>query len=146
MYKKILLVLLIAILVSGNVYLYNKMENLDYSIIIGTPYGSSNVVERTDFSKPLSDRDEVNEIIFTLMSGDSIVKPDVCKKLPDSTIWVNDWDIGATYFVVNIWVDGDDIIIESGINSVSPSYKKVTGDRATTLKSIMQKYKINALN
>ncbi|MGL4772979.1 MAG: hypothetical protein ACRC2K_05370 [Clostridium sp.] len=73
---------------------------------------------------------------------DSIGKPEACEKLADSTIWFNSWDKGMTYFIVNLWIDGDNVIVESNVNSTTPSYKKITGDRATTLKSIVEKYKI----
>lgn len=130
----------------GNVYFYSKTEKLDYSILIGTPSGNGNTVERTDFSKPLSDKDEASEIIFTLMNCDSIDKPKICERLPDSTIWFNSWDVGITYFVVNLWVDGNDIIVESNVNSSTPWYRKITGDRAIGMKNIIEKYKIKTLN
>lgn len=146
MYKKILLALLVALLILGNVYFYNKTEKIDYAIKIGTPSGSGSSVERTDFSKPLSDKDEANALIFSLMDGISIDKPKVCEKLPNSTIWFDDWNIGATYFIVNLWVDENDIIVETNVNSSAPTYKKIIGDRATSINNLINKYKIKYLN
>lgn len=144
--KKILLFLLITILVLSNGYLYTKMEKLDYAIVIGTPAVNGNVIERTDFSKPLSDKDDFNTVIFTLIDGQPIDKPEVCQRLADSTIRFNDWDFGVTYYIVNVWFDGNDIIIENNVNSESPNYRKISGSRATELKRIIEKYSINNLN
>ncbi|MGL5087233.1 MAG: hypothetical protein ACRC68_16225 [Clostridium sp.] len=153
MYKKILVIILIAILVIGNVYFYNKtkkldrdIKKLDYDISIGTPVGSRSSIERTDFVKPLFDREEASRIIFSLMDGISIDKPKVCEKLPDSTIWFNGLDEGVVYYIVNLWVDENTIIVETNVNAPEANYKKIVGNNAIEIKKIIEKYKITTLN
>ena len=141
--KNIVLFLLISLLVLSNGYLYTKIKKLDYAIMIGTQFVDDNAQVKTIFSKPLSDKNEFTTVIFTLMDGQSIDKPEVCEKLADSTIFFNDWDFEVTYCTVNLWFDGNDIIIENNVNSKSPNYRKISGDRATELKRIIEKYSIN---
>lgn len=146
MHKKIFFIILTALLVLSSVYFYKKTEKLDYAIRIGTPVGSGSSIDRTDFAKPLSDKGEANILIFSLMDSISIDKPKICEKLPDSTIWFDDWNVGATYFIVNLWVDDNAIIVETDVHSPEPTFKEIVGDRATELKKIIDKYKIKTTN
>lgn len=142
MYKKILVAALIALLFSGNIYFYNKTEKLDYAIRIGTHASRGEI----NFNKPLSNREDSNMVIFSLIDGISIEKPTVCEKLPDSTIWIDDWTLGATYLIVNLWVDNDTVIFETGVNSTEPEYKKVDGARGVELKKLLAKYNLKNTN
>lgn len=142
MYKKILVISIIVILCIGNVYFYNKSSKLDYAIKIGTPSGTGTTVEKTDFSEALSDKEEANILTFSLMEGISIEKPEVCNNIPTSTIWFNDWNEGVVYYIVNLWEDGDTIIVETDVNSEKPLYKKIDGSIAVEIKKLIDKYTI----
>ena len=139
---KVFTILLIISLSFSNIYLFNKNKKLDYSILIGTPSTVYENIERTDFSSPLDNKDELNLIIFPLISAESIEKPDISKTLPYSTIHFNDWDKGICYFIVDIWIDKDDVIIGINTNSDNTTYKKLTNSDLTDFKNILEKYRI----
>lgn len=141
MYKKVLFVIFIALLVLGNIYFYNKTEKLDYAITIGKPvgnYSATTGVDGVDFYEPVTDREEANLLIFSFMNGVSIDKPKICENLPDLTIVFNDWKKNIAYYQVNLWVDGDSVVIANDGNE--PEYKIINNGREVELKKIIERY------
>lgn len=139
MYKKILIVISIALLL-GNIYFYNKTENLDYAITIGVPTGSDYSSMGIDYYEPLTDKDEANLLIFSLMDGVSIDKPKVCKELPNLAIMFSDWKKNISYYKVYLWINGNDVVIAS--DESQPKYKIIDDSRAIEVKKIIEKYKV----
>lgn len=142
MYKKILIVISIALLVLGNIYFYNKTENLDYAITIGVPTGNDYSTMGIDYYEPLTDKDkdEANLLIFSLMDGVSIDKPKVCEELPNVAIMFSDWKNNISYYKVYLWINGNDVVIAS--DEFQPKYKIIDDSRAIEIKKIIEKYKV----
>lgn len=143
MYRKVLIVIIIVILGLGNIYFYNQSQKLDYAINIGIPITGSDSTTGIKFYEPLTDKEEASLLIFAFMSGISIEKPKICQKSPNFTIWFNDWDKGIMYRQVNMWLDGNSVIIEIDVNADHSEYRQIDGNRAENLKNIIEKYTIN---
>lgn len=140
MYKKVLFIIFIALLL-GNIYFYNKTEKLDYAITIGKPvgkYSATTGVDGVDFYEPVTDREEANLLIFSFMKGVSIDKPKICENLPDLTIVFNDWEKNIAYYQVNLWVDGDSVVITN--DGYEPEYKIINDGGAVEIKKIIEMY------
>ncbi len=141
MVKKILFVIFIALLVLGNIYFYSKTEKLDYAITIGKPvgkYSKTTGVDGVVFYEPVTDKGEANLLIFSFMKGVSIDKPKKCENLPDLTVVFNDWEKNIAYYQVNLWVDGDNVVIAN--DGPGPEYKMINNGRAVELKKIIERY------
>ncbi|SCK03386.1 Uncharacterised protein [uncultured Clostridium sp.] len=140
MYKKIGIIVLILVLALGNVYFYTKIDKLDYDIIIGTTVIGENSDIAINFSKskPISNKDDFNSIVFSLMDSVSIDKPKICENPPDSVITFNDRKDGIQYYTANIWINNNSLIIKS--NGNESTYKIIEADRAQEIIKIIKKY------
>lgn len=149
MYKKILIAIIIIVLGLGNVYFYNKSKKLDYAIRIGTPTEGYIVKEDgnfpstgIDFYEPLSDRNEANILLFSLLNSVSVEKPKVCETLPNLVVYISEWKNGVTYYQVSMWIDDDTVIIKTDIDDTESKYKAISGTRASDLKNLIEKYDV----
>lgn len=140
MYKKIGIIILIIFLALGNVYFYTKTDKLDYDIIIGnTVIGeNSDVAINFSKSKPISNKDDFNSIVFSLMDSVSIDKPKICENPPDSVITFNDRKNGIQYYTANFWINNNILIVQS--NGNESNYKIIEADRAQEIIKIIKKY------
>lgn len=139
MYKKVFIIIVTILLVAGNIYFYNQSKKLDYRITVGKPVGNDYATMGIDlYDKPLSNKDEYNLLIFSLINGTYIEKPEVCEKLPDLQISFNDWEENIEYSIVNFWINEDSVVIE--LNGQKPDYRIIEGSRATDLKKIIERY------
>ena len=90
-------------------------------------------------SKPLSDKNEANNLIFSLMEATTIKKPEICDELPNASIQFYDWKNNISYYNINIWIDKDCIIIEDE-NKGETKYKKIDNTYdVTNLKKIIER-------
>lgn len=81
-------------------------------------------------------------IQFALINVVSIDKPIVSEKLPDATFMINDNKKGICYLEVNAWIDGEQVVFETGTNSeVGPKYKS-TDVWGSDMKNIINKYSL----
>lgn len=142
MYKKVLLVIFIVLLVLGNIYFYNQAKKLDYAITIGKPVGSNYQTMGVNFYEPLSDRDDANLLIFSLMDGVSVDKPKVFEELPNLTVWFNDWEKNTSYYQANLWINENSIIIETNRHGDQPKYKIIDSSKSSELKKLIKKYTV----
>lgn len=78
------------------------------------------------------------------MDAVSIDKPKVCEKIPDLAIWFSDRKEGITYYIVNLWVDENALVIET--DGEQPKYKLIDGSKALELKKILKRYKAKTYN
>lgn len=141
MYKKVLIGIVIVLLVCGNIYFYNQSQKLDYRIMMGVPVTGQGDYPSTGinfYDEPLSDRDDANLLILSFMDGVSVDKPKVCEKLPNLTVVFNDWKKNISYYQVNLWIDGDKVII--GTNTHESKYKIIDSSQAIELKKIIERY------
>lgn len=141
MFKKLSLLIIISLLLGSNIYLYTKTEKLDYDILVGTPVKGEDESIGSNFlnSKPISNKDDFNTLIFYLMDATSIDKPKICENLPDSIITFNDWENGIQYYEINIWINKNSLII--GTIGEESSYKIIENNRAEEILNIIEKYK-----
>ena len=121
---EIIIIILLIISFVGNFILYNKSKKLDYDILIGIPVmgrGEYTTIG-TNFtkSKPLSDKSEASNLIFSLMKATNIKKPEICNELPNASIQFYDCENNISYYDINIWITEDYIIIEN-----ENKYKKI---------------------
>ena len=135
--------IVLAVLLSAtSLYMYSNYEKVDYAIKIGTPTGSSSLEEKILFNEPLYDKKEANLLIFSLINAKSIDKPKISEKLPNAVISFDDWKEGVNYFKAKLWIDGDNIVVETNDSLVNSDYKLISGSEATDIKKIVEKYHI----
>lgn len=145
MYKKVSIVILgilLVLSVLGNMYFYKQTKKLDYSIMIGKPVESDYSTTAVDYHETLTDKDsdKATLLIFSLMDGVSIDKPEISKSLPNLAIMFSDRRQNLGYYTAKFWIDGDTVIIE---NSLSESkYRLLDGHRAEELKNLIESYKV----
>lgn len=150
MYKKILIAIVIIVLGLGNIYFYNQSKKLDYAIRIGTTV-EGHIVEEDgnypsigfDFYEPLSDRDEANILLFSLLNGVSVEKPKVCETLPNLVVYISDWKNEITYYTASMWIDDDIVIIKIDVDDTE--YKAISGKSASDLKNLIEKYDVTKI-
>ena len=145
MYKKVSIVLLgilLALSVLGNVYFYKQTKKLDYSIMIGKPVGNDYLTTAVDYHETLTDKDsdKATLLIFSLMDGVSIDKPEISENLPNLAIMFSDRRQKIGYYTAKFWVDGDTVIIENSLSE--PKYRLLDGYRAEELKKLIETYKV----
>ena len=78
MYKKVSIVLLgilLALSVLGNVYFYKQTKKLDYSITIGKPVGNDYSTTAVNYHETLTDKDsdKATLLIFSLIAKTPII-------------------------------------------------------------------------
>ena len=139
MYKKLSLLLIISLLI-GNIYLYTKIQKLDYDIVIGVPVVGENGDIANNFlnSKPISNKDDFNSLIFSLIDATSINKPIICENLPNSIITINDRENAIQYYDAYVWIDGTSLII--GTIEENPIYKIIDTNNSQKILKIIEKY------
>lgn len=142
MYKKVLLTIAIVLLVFGNIYLSTKTEKLDYDITVGIPVRGEDGSVASNFlnAKPVLDKSESNSLIFYFMDATSIDKPEICENLPNLVIKFNDSKDGIQYYKVNVWIDGNSLII--GTTGEQPKYKIIDNGREEEILKIIEKYRV----
>lgn len=119
-------------LVAGNVYFINESRKPPYPMMIGRLVR----VDRIDFGDVIKSKEDVHDITFALIDARSIEKPEVSNNLPDATLWINDWHIGVTWRIVDVWFDGDEVIF----GSRDKNYKTIIGNQGERIKEIIFKY------
>lgn len=129
----ILLGIIILCLLGGNLYFIRESKKPMYKIVIGTPVDS----ERTNTGDIVKNKEDAHLIEFALMNAISIEKPEISKRLPDATIWLNDWNLGLSYLIIDVWFDGDKAIFAMGFD---PEYKESVGTFGDDVKYIVSKY------
>ncbi|MFQ8921906.1 MAG: hypothetical protein ACLR60_08435 [Clostridium paraputrificum] len=138
MYKKAGAIILIAILISSNMYLYNKIKKADYDITIGIPVISENndtAINFSDFNF-ISNKDEFNMITFYLMDAQIIDKPKVCDNTPNLVLTFNNNKDKIQYYKINIWINENSLIVKG-----NNDYKLIESNRSKDIIEIIKKYK-----
>lgn len=147
MYKKVLIGILGILLVLsalGNVYFYKQTKKLDYSIIIGKPVGNNSSTMGIHYHETLTDKDsdQATLLIFSLMDGVSIDKPEISKNLPNLAIMFSDRRQNLGFYTAKFWIDGDTVIMENSL--AEPEYRLIDGYRTEELKELIESYKVKA--
>lgn len=141
--KTILIPLFIILLVFGNIYFYSNSQKLAYNIVIGTPVKgeSGDIGNNFSDSSPISDKDEFNTLIFSIMDATSVNRPTICETLPNATIMFNDYKYGIQYYSINVWVRNNSVFIET--TGDKSTYKIINSSRCQDFLNIIQKYMLN---
>lgn len=142
MKKKIsgILAIVVMILLAGsNIYFIHKSGELDYSIMIGIPSADENgELGAVDFtkSKPLSDREDMNTVIFSLMGA--VAAEDKPEQNPDAEVWISDAKSGICYCKVRLWIGDHEILLERE-DTDGNAYEKIVNELyVTKWKSIIE--------
>ncbi|GEM_PF-2050944 len=144
MNKKISVLVLVIIFGMFFVYIYGEHNPLDYSVMIGRPVTSENhsMVNGVDFtnSTSLSNKQDINKLIFSLMDAVSIPKPELSENIPDATLWISDSSEGITYYKTNIWIGEKAIVIERDTDIVPHQYKEIRDTQYQIFETTLKKY------
>lgn len=142
MKKKSIMIILIITLILNTVYLYTKINKSNYDINIATPVVSENGNTGINYLnfKPISNEDDFNLITFYIMDADFISKPKICENIPNSIITFYNKQSKIEYYKVNIWINGDSLIIK-GDNERENNYKLIESNRSKDIIKIIEKYK-----
>ncbi len=126
------------------IYLYYAHNPLDYSVMIGRPITTENnsIAKGVDFTNSisLSNKQDVNRLIFPLMDAISIPKPELCENIHDATLWISDSKEGITYYQINIWLGEKSIVIERDTGTLPLQYKKIQDTQYQIFEVTLKKY------
>ena len=90
--KKILTAILVTVLIISNAYFIYESQK----------------------SKPLTEKEDRNTVLFSLLQARSIEKPKIMEQLADAVIMIGDPQAGISYAQITLWVDESSIIAETG--------------------------------
>lgn len=139
--KKILTAILVIVLIISNVYLLYESQKSDYEISIGVPVKGEDDSAAVDYqkSKPLTEKEDRNIVLFSLLQARSIEKPKITEQLADAVIMIGDPQADVSYAQITLWVDESSIIAETGDGEL-PDYKEIAGNSyADELRNIIEK-------
>ena len=105
--KKILTAILVIVLIISNVYLLYESQKSDYEILIGVPVKGEDDSAAVDYqkSKPLTEKEDRNTVLFSLLQARSIEKPKITEQLADAVIMIGDPQADISYAQITLWVD-----------------------------------------
>ena len=95
-----------------------------------------------DYYETLTDKDsdKATLLIFSLMDGVSIDKPEISENLPNLSIMFSDRRQNLGFHIAKFWIDDDTVIIENGLSE--SNYRILDGHRAEELKKLIETYKV----
>lgn len=137
--RNILLIIIILVLFGGNVYFISESKKPMYKILIGTPTDSGGI----HFGDAVKNSEDAQVLELALMRSNSIDKPEISNRLPDAAIWLNDWNVGVAYLVMDVWFDEDKVIFALGgkDSEFDVEYKATVGTFGADVQNIISKYK-----
>ena len=139
--KKILTAILVIVLIISNAYFIYESQKSDYEILIGVPVKGEDDSAAVNYqkSKPLTEKEDRNTVLFSLLQARSIEKPEITEQLADAVIAISDPQANISYAQISLWVDESSIIAETGDEEL-PDYKEITDNSyADELRNIIEK-------
>ncbi len=143
--KAIIPYILVLLLLGSNLYfILRPRENpIDYQITfarIGTRTVAGSPEEYFVHSEPLTDKDELDIVIFSLMHGKTVEAPEAVKTPADTSIWITAAQSGIVCIQAKLWLcDGK--IIYCLNDDDQPVYRVLdTPYYAEKLTKLAQKY------
>ena len=115
----ILAALLIELLAVCNLHLWVNEQKPDYTVRIGKPnIEGANFVASVDFteSEPLRSKADVDTVLFSLISGNTIQEPFSPSEPPDGVLFISDSAGYGIGYHVTVWLDGETAIFAMGLN------------------------------
>ena len=128
-------------LLISNAYFIYEPQKSDYEILIGVPVKDEDDSAAVDYqkSKPLTEKEDRNIVLFSLLQARSIEKPKITEQLADAVIMIGDPQADVSYAQITLWVDESSIIAETGDGEL-PDYKEIAGNSyADELRNIIEK-------
>lgn len=124
-FKKYCIFLALFAAAAALILLFVKCNEADVTIVIGFP--AENAADAVDYtrSKPISDRQTVNHILFALLSGKSLAGPAAPDTPPDAVMMIQSKKENLAY-QFSVWVDQTNVIYAMGTGSEAAEYR-VTG-------------------
>ncbi len=140
--KEILPYILILLLLCSNLYLILRPDEdpADYRITFARVVtNDSSEVSFID-SEPLTDKDEIDAVIFALMHAEVTEPPEVVKAPADTSLWIGSVQSGIAYIQAKLWLyEGK--IIYCPIGDDQPIYRVIDAPYyAEQLTKLAQKY------
>lgn len=98
----------------------------DVKIVIGFPVPVEGTTFGVDYtnSKPISDRQTVNRILFAMLSGKSLAGSAVPNTLPDAVMMVQPKGENLAY-IFSVWVDQNSVIYAMGTGDEATEYRVI---------------------
>lgn len=129
------------VLIISNVYFIYESQKSDYEILIGVPVKGEDDSAAVDYqkSKPLTEKEDRNTVLFFLLQARSIEKPKITEQLADAVIAISDPQANIFYAQIFLWGDESSIIAETGDEEL-PDHKEIAGNSyADELRNIIEK-------
>ncbi len=140
--KAILPYILILLLLCSNLYFILRPEEdpADYRITFARVGEGDSSEESFLFSEPLTDKDEIDTVIFSLMHAEVVEPPEAVKAPADTSLWITSVRSGMGYIRAKLWLyEGKIIYCPDGDDQ--PIYRVIdTPYYAEQLTKLAQKY------
>ncbi len=131
MKKLICLLLCIVILAAVGIYCVIELRKPDFEIVIGMPKGDD-AVDYTR-STPLTDSDDIDTVIFTLMQTAPLQEVAEQEHSPAAVIMISRRNSNTSYNF-SLWLSDNKVII----HSPNGTYYAVCGAQAEALRNIVE--------
>ena len=123
----IVLCIVIVLLLAGNCFFIAQAQKPDYTITIGNPrVDETGFVTAVDFQNtvPLKSKDDVDTVLFALLSGQSVEAPSVVEAPPDAVMMIGNAGRFKIAYSVTLWVEKDSVVFAMGMNDWE-HYKRI---------------------